>query len=66
MDEFEFDGKTYIAKHLGDACGCVGCAFEFDAPMRDTCWKVACVSEEREDSIDVIFIESPQNETQIN
>lgn len=60
-NEVTIMGVKYIAKV--SECGCEGCAFEFDILMDDTCRKVECQSEKREDGLDVIFIESPQDET---
>lgn len=57
-DEELKDGKTY---QVVDGMTCTPCAFK---PFIDNCWRVPrCCSIERQDGIEVHFIETTPNET---
>ena len=58
-NEFEFEGKVYVAEHNDDYHGdCLDCAFE---SILNSCMyvikKYPCVSDKRLDGMDAIFKE---------
>jgi len=61
-DNVIIDGVKYKAKNVIRAGHCDGCAFEIEGRLSDFCGASPCVSFDRQDSREVIFVEAkPKN-----